>query len=134
MATSRGRKSKKASEPVVEEQSVEVPEEAPAEPVDSEPEPVAVEPEPAPEPEPEPEVVSEPEPVAPVVSEAQVESSPVAQPQQAKVLSVGSKVITPTGKLCVVERFDHKGRCIVRNLKNQRHTYSFKDHTQLRLL
>ena len=124
MATSRGRKSKKACEPVVEEQSVEVPEEAPAEPIDSEPEPVAVEPEPAPEP--------EPEPVAPVVSEVQVESSPVAQ--QAKVLSVGSKVITPTGKLCVVERFDHKGRCIIRNLKNQRHTYSFKDHAQLRLL
>ena len=36
MATSRGRKSKKASEPVVEEQSVEVPEEAPAEPVEEE--------------------------------------------------------------------------------------------------
>ena len=132
MATSRGRRSKKASEPVVEEQSVEVPEEAPAEPVDSEPEPVAVESEPAPEPEPEPEVVSEPEPVAPVVSEAPVELSPVGQ--QSRTLSIGSKVITPTGKLCVVEAFDHKGRCVVRNLKNQRHTYSFKDHAQLRLL
>ena len=126
MATSRGRKSKKASEPVVEEQSVEVPEEAPAEPVDSEPKPVAVEPELAPEP--EPEVVSEPEPVAPVVTEVSVES------QQSRTLSIGSKVITPTGKLCVVEAFDHKGRCVVRNLKNQRHTYSFKDHAQLRLL
>ena len=130
MATSRGRKSKKASEPVVEEQSVEVPEEAPAEPVDSEPEPAAVEPEPAPEP--EPEVVSEPEPVAPVVSEVPVELSPVAQ--QPRMISIGSKVITPTRKLCVVEAFDHKGRCVVRNLKNQRHTYSFKDHAQLRLL
>lgn len=132
MATSRGRKSKKASEPVVEEQSVEVPEEAPAEPVDSEPEPVAVKPEPASQPEvqasePEPEVVSAPETVVTSI----VEQQPV---QQSQDLAIGVKVITPTGKLCVVESFDHKGRCIVRNLKRTRHSYSFKDHSRLRLL